>query len=243
MKKLSSYQYQYQFTVERQARFKRLKIFLPRVLHRQGDGEYRPLDYDRDILAGMDWESLRYRMRDECEPEEQDYLQETQARMDVTAAENGHTTDADPLLKKRNGEPLERYLFEKVYQKDFDEELEKPVAWYLDGQNAVKWWHRLVARQDYYVQGWQRQRVYPDFLACVQETGNGFRFTVLETKGRQLKGNDDTEYKRQLFDVLTEYYEHVVDAVELELDLGENKMLFKMLLQDTWEADVRESFA
>jgi len=347
-------------TVERHARFKGLKIFLPRVLHRQSDGEYRPLDYDRDILAGMDWESLRYRQRDEFEPEEQDYLQETQARMDVRAEVNGHTTfvdeqrvartatageldtaflvrllidvvpnpwqgarilddalralrardftesriyanrmaliksmkadlkeqvdasaeaifrerlesgaitfrllsagddrlnwklaetieyqvtDADPLLKKRNGEPLERYLFEKVYQKDFNEELEKPVAWYLDGQNAVKWWHRLVARQDYYVQGWQRQRVYPDFLACVQETGNGFRFTVLETKGRQLKGNDDTEYKRQLFDVLTEYYAHVVDAGELELDLGENKMLFKMLLQDTWEAAVRPALA
>jgi type III restriction enzyme len=347
-------------TVERQSRFKGLKIFLPRVLHRQSDGEYRPLDYDRDILADMDWESLRYRKRDEFEPEEQDYLQETQARMDVRAEVNGHTTfvdeqrvartatageldsaflvrllldvvpnpwqgarilddalralrareftesriyanrmaliksmkadlkeqidaraesifrerlesgaitfrllsagddrlnwklaetieyevtDADPLLKKRNGEPLERYLFEKVYQKDFNEELEKPVAWYLDGQNAVKWWHRLVARQDYYVQGWQRQRVYPDFLACVQETGNGFRFTVLETKGRQLKGNDDTEYKRQLFDVLTEYYEHVVDAGELELDLGENKMLFRMVLQDTWEADVRPALA
>ena len=345
-------------TVQRQPRFNGLKIFLPRVLHRQGDGEYRPLDYDRDILAGLDWESFRYRKRDEFEPEEQDYLQETRARMDVTAAENGHTTfvdeqrvartatggaldsaflvrllldvvpnpwqgariledalaalrvrnftesriyanrmaliksmkadlkeqvdataqtlfherlesgditfrllsagddrlnwklaetieyevtDADPLLKKRNGEPLERYLFEKVYQKDFNEELEKPVAWYLDGQNAVKWWHRLVAKQDYYVQGWQRQRVYPDFLACVQETGNGFRFTVLETKGRQLKGNDDTEYKRRLFDVLTEYYENVVDAGELELDLGENRMLFKMLLQDTWQEQIKPS--
>jgi len=96
-----------------------------------------------------------------------------------------------------------------------------------------------VAKQDYYVQGWQRQRVYPDFLACVEQTGDGFRFTVLETKGRQLKGNDDTEYKRQLFDVLTEYYENVTDAGELELDLGENRMLFKMLLQDTWQEQIR----
>jgi len=43
--------------------------------------------------------------------------------------------------------------------------------------------------------------------------------------------------------VLTEYYAHVVDAGELELDLGENKMLFKMLLQDTWEAAVRPALA
>jgi len=347
-------------TVERHPKFKGLKVFLPRVLHRQGDGDYRILDYDRDILASLDWETFRYRKRDEFEPEEQDYLQETRARMDVAATENGRTafvddrrvertaaageldtaflvrllldvvpnpwqgariledalralrardfaesriyanrmaliksmkadlkkqidaraealfrdrlesgditfrllsagdarlnwklaetveyevTDADPILRKRNGEPLERYLFEKVYQKEFNEELEKPVAWYLDGQDAVKWWHRLVARQDYYVQGWQRQRVYPDFLACVEQTGEGFRFTVLETKGRQLKGNDDTEYKHQLFDVLTEYYENVVDAGELELDLDENRVLFRMLLQDTWEEEIRPSLS
>ena len=31
------------------------------------------------------------------------------------------------------------------------------------------------------------------------------------------------------------------DAGELELDLGENKVLFKMLLQDTWEAGARSA--
>jgi len=343
-------------TVERKAQFKGLKIFLPRVLHRQPDGQFTPIDYDRDILGGLDWDAFGYRKQNDFVPEEQDFLQETRATMDVAATTNGQTafvdqqhvervaadgdldsaflvrllldvvpnpwqaarileetlgalrkrkfteqriyanrmalvksmkadikeqvnntaesifkerlekgdicfrllsagderlnwklaetveytvTDADPVLRKRNGEPLERHIFEKVYQKEFNDELEKPVAWYLDGENAVKWWHRLVAKHDYYVQGWQRQRVYPDFLACVEETGEGVRFTVLETKGRQLKGNDDTEYKRQLFDVLTEYHKHVVDAGELELDIDENRLLFKMLLQDTWQEDVQ----
>ena len=73
----------------------------------------------------------------------------------------------------------------------------------------------------------------------MEETGDGIRFTVLETKGRQLKGNDDTEHKRQLFEVLTEYHERVVDAGKLEIDLEENRLLFKMLLQNTWQVEVR----
>ena len=84
-----------------------------------------------------------------------------------------------------------RNLFDKVYEKDVNPTLEKPVAWYLDGDNSVHWWHRLVAKQDYHLQGWQRNKVYPDFLVCLQDNPDGSKkFMVLETKGKQLKGND-----------------------------------------------------
>src|SRR5699024_6268931 len=96
-------------------------------------------------------------------------------------------SDTDSLLYRKNGEPLERSLFEKVYQKEFND-LEKNTAWYLDGQQCVYWWHRIaVNQQSYGLQGWQRHRVYPDLLACVHGTEEGkFSFSVLETKGEHL---------------------------------------------------------
>ncbi len=68
----------------------------------------------------------------------------------------------------------------------------------------------MVARQDYSLQGWQRNKIYPDFVACI----NGDRMLVLETKGLQLNGNDDTEYKQKLLSLLTEYH-HALPAGEI----------------------------
>jgi len=104
----------------------------------------------------------------------------------------------------------------------------------------VKWWHRLVVKQDYHLQGWQRNRVYPDFLACVEKQDDGsVQFTVLETKGEHLKGNDDTAYKKRLFELLTEHYNTALEAGEVEVpDAKGNKMVFKMLMEDSWRTDV-----
>ena len=76
------------------------------------------------------------------------------------------------------------------------------MALYLDDTDAVQWWHRLVAKQDYHLQGWQRNKVSA-FLACVTSNDNGLTFSILETKGAHLKGNDDTQYKERLFDLLS----------------------------------------
>jgi len=137
------------------------------------------------------------------------------------------------------GEPLERALFEKVYQKEFNE-LEKNTAWYLDEQECVYWWHRIaVNQQSYSLQGWQRNRVFPDLLACLQDDGNGkYRFAVLETKGEHLKGNDDTEYKRKLFELLTRYVETATKAGQLDLDDESGKASFTMLMENSWKQDL-----
>jgi len=151
-------------------------------------------------------------------------------------------SDTDSLLYRKNGEPLERSLFEKVYQKEFND-LEKNTAWYLDGQQCVYWWHRIaVNQQSYGLQGWQRHRVYPDLLACVHGTEEGkFSFSVLETKGEHLKGNDDTEYKRELFELLTQC---AADAAAIgQLDLGEpgDKIQFQLVMEEDWDKTVAES--
>ena len=145
-------------------------------------------------------------------------------------------SDVDPLLYHKNGEPLEKSLFEKVYQKEFNE-LEKNTAWYLDESQCVYWWHRIAVNQrSYGLQGWQRHRVYPDLLACVHGVEEGkFRFSVLETKGDHLKGNDDTEYKRRLFELLTRYADVTASVGELSLGNAGTSICFGMLMEKDWQ--------
>lgn len=137
-------------------------------------------------------------------------------------------------LVRADGLPIENGLFEFAYERDFNN-LEKDFALCLADDGAISWWHRMVARQDYALQGWQRNKVYPDFLACV----GGRRLLVLETKGLQLKGNEDTEYKRRLMDLLSEYHETAVAAGEINLKDGLNKSMALTMLM---ENDFRETY-
>lgn len=143
-------------------------------------------------------------------------------------------SDDDKVLLRKSGDPLEKSLFKPVYQKQVNG-LEKEVAWYLDSDKAVRWWHRIAVHQDWHLQGWQRSRVYPDFLACLHDNGDGkMRFTVLETKGLHLNGNDDTEYKRKLFELLTQHSQTALSVGELKLDLKPQKMRFELMLENDW---------
>ena len=340
-------------TIQRHEAFRHLPaIFLPRVLHRHSgssDG-YRALDYDRDILGELDWESFRFQQAknwavnlnktpgltiatvDISRDVRQSFFDVTQQetagvpeeglgipflvrqlldvvpnpwqgvrvlsealealrtrgvdgeqlyanrldllhsikvdlRQQVDAAaealfrgklENGDislrlvastdselnwelaktlevdVSDDDKPLRRKDGTPLQKSLFETVYQRDFNT-LERDTAWYMDPREAVYWWHRIAVNQrSYSLQGWQRYRVYPDFLACLHGTEEGkFRFTVLETKGEHLKGNDDTEYKRKLFELLTERADTAVRAGEMELITEPQSMTFTMLMEET----------
>ena len=63
-------------------------------------------------------------------------------------------------------------LFEQVFEKQFDSDLERKFAFYLDELKALQWWHRIAVRQqhEYYLRGWKRERIYPDFIAMASET-------------------------------------------------------------------------
>ncbi len=153
--------------------------------------------------------------------------------LEVTVSED------DKILRRKDGSELEKSLFEKVYQSGLNN-LERDTAWYLDKAETVYWWHRIAVNQrEYSLQGWQKQRVYPDLLVCVEQPSSGtYRFSVLETKGEHLKGNDDTEYKRRLFELLTEHVKTAVDAGELTLEAASGGMTFKMLMESSWAQEI-----
>ena len=113
--------------------------------------------------------------------------------------------------------------------------LEKEVAWYLDADKAVAWWHRIAVHQDWYLQGWQKGRIYSDFLACLHGMSNGsMRFTVLETKGLHLADNEDTAYKKNLFELLTKHSESALSVGELVLAVKKQKLRFELMVETDW---------
>lgn len=148
-------------------------------------------------------------------------------------------SDEDRLLYRKDGGELEKSLFEKVYQRDFNS-LEKETAWYLDTRESVYWWHRIAVNQrSYSLQGWQRNKVYPDLLVCVHGTAGGtVRFTVLETKGNHLKGNDDTAYKRNLFELLTVHVDKAVRAGTFDFGEETRQISFTILMEDSWAQEL-----
>jgi type III restriction enzyme len=107
--------------------------------------------------------------------------------------------DARKLTTARGDQPA-RTLFDYVLEDDFNE-TEKAVALYLDQQEEILWWYRNRAKLDYGLQGWQKGRVFADFVAMRNSHPTVY---VLETKGLHLK-NDNTDYKKKLFDLCNKH--------------------------------------
>jgi type III restriction enzyme len=144
-----------------------------------------------------------------------------------------------------DGGPLRRSLFAPVYRSELND-LERQVAVYLDAERSLDWWHRNVARHQYALQGWRRERIYPDFLFAVlppakAHTGN--RVVVLELKGEHLSGNPDTEYKKAVLQLMTETFQaDQVDRIgELELVGGDGtRVECDLVLATEWRARLAE---
>jgi type III restriction enzyme len=137
-------------------------------------------------------------------------------------------------LVRDNNDPLQRSLFEWV--PDDLNEYEKAVALYLDHHPQVLWWYRnLVGPQTFAIQGYRRNRVYPDFV--VQQ---GFKnkpiasVVVVESKGKHLKGNEDTRYKRSV----AEYFDKVgrrVSWQKLAKEFSDDTFRFQVLDEGEYE--------
>src|SRR5262249_4220315 len=124
-----------------------------------------------------------------------------------------------PLLyRSSDAKPVQLNLFEPTYRDDFNS-VEAEFACYLDEANAMSWWFRNVARATYALQGWRRDRVYPDFVFGVRKDAVD-QLVVLETKGDHL-GGQDTTYKRELLSVLSDAYsrETVTAVGSLEVQI------------------------
>lgn len=133
-------------------------------------------------------------------------------------------------LRRADDTDLEHSLMVPIYEKEFND-LERRVAVFADEQKMITWWYRNSVRGNAYgLQGWRRNRVYPDFVMVKEREGKVEHWVVLETKGDQLAGNLDTQYKEGLFGALTE-----TSARQAGLELGQLKLFDEL---STYEAAV-----
>lgn len=186
---------------------------------------------------------------------ERDRLSENRFMADVAAekiqfrlrADHNNWTMPDTLesdlpenskqLYRKDGKVVQKSVFAPEYQANFDTD-EAEFACYIDEEAALKWWHRNVARAGhYFVQGWRKNKVYPDFIFALQKKSGKERLVVLETKGDFLKGYEDTVYKRKLLERLTAAYklDETVKAGELQLVGDGVDVVCDLVLMSEWK--------
>jgi type III restriction enzyme len=152
-----------------------------------------------------------------------------------------HVASGDPGAPLLNvgGAQLDRALYDRVFKRDVNG-FEADVALYMDGNDAVTWWWRIAARRDWGLQGWMKNKVYPDFLVHLDADNDTARLLVLETKGKFLEGNADTEFKRRFFELLEKAYTQGYEAGEIELCAdAPDHMRFRILIEEgAWQNDL-----
>ena len=114
------------------------------------------------------------------------------------------------------------------------------MAWYLEDQSELFFWYRNQAKQDYYIQGWKQQKVYPDFIFTKPKGDEVGHVYVVETKGVFLK-NEDTAYKQRLFDLCNEEARKI-NFTELGFALDGAKIKYNVIFDDEWENKLNQIF-
>jgi type III restriction enzyme len=147
-------------------------------------------------------------------------------------------------LTRDDGDQIQQSLFDIV--PDDLNEYEKAIALYLDTRPQVLWWYRNLVGPDHFsIQGYRRPRIYPDFV--VQEGANKKPIAsvlVVESKGKHLQGNPDTEYKRSIARYFSEVG-HEVPWQKLAEDFRDSTFRVQVVdegeyADQTWRDELKE---
>ena len=136
--------------------------------------------------------------------------------------------DEHALLNR--GEPLQLSLFEPIFEKQFDNDLERNFARYLDKQKAIRWWHRVAVRQrgEYFLKGWKKERIWPDFIAMADSSADASQLLIFDTKGENFRDNPDTKYKERVFETLQQAF----NCGTMTINDGPAKGVFRLVFKD-----------
>jgi type III restriction enzyme len=140
-------------------------------------------------------------------------------------------------LIRSNNQAVQKSLFDGNVEEEFDTELEKSVAIYLDEQEQLLWWYRNRVRRDFHIQGWKKNRIWPDFITGKESKSKKEDYDkvfVLETKGLHLAGNDDTRYKQDVFALCNELGAKKAWK-ELFDEFPEHDFEFQVIHGDEWQ--------
>ena len=185
-----------------------LRNSVTKKVENEAERIFRDKLYRREIRFDLETGQPNFRMKEQYE---------------IPTVANDHS------FERRPGESLQLNLFEPVLNSQFDSDLERNFARYLDGEKALRWWHRVAARQrgDYYLRGWKQERIWPDFIAMAGETDGKPHVLIFETKGEHLQ-NPDTDYKRRVLETL----ENAFNCGTMTIQDGPAKGTFRIVIGD-----------
>ena len=123
--------------------------------------------------------------------------------------------------------------------------LEHKVASFLDEQRRLYFWYRNIPHRGYYVQGWQKPRIYADFIFTTRGAGTADKdyrkVFVLETKGLHLK-NEDSAYKQSVFALCNKRAKRKTWN-ELVPAMREKEIAYEVVYEDEWKSRLNELLA
>jgi type III restriction enzyme len=142
------------------------------------------------------------------------------------------TVKAGRPLAHDNGDLTERSLFDFVPEEQSNN-LERAVALALDRDEKVLWWYQnLLGSNSFAIQGWRRPQIHPDFLVQADPAQRSLNAVwVVESKGKQLEGNLDTKYKRDIAEFFSKAGERVTWQ-QLSEDFKDHQFRFVILDQE-----------
>lgn len=149
-------------------------------------------------------------------------------------------------LRHDNDDEVERSLFDYV-PRDLNT-YETDVALSIDRHPEVLWWYRnLVGSSNFSIQGYRRSPIYPDFVVQRGDAGKNepeATVIVVESKGKQLKGSEDTKYKRRIAQVFSDIGKKVTWQ-ELSKGFKDQQFRFQVLdegeyASQDWREDLKK---
>jgi len=148
--------------------------------------------------------------------------------------------ETDTMMLNTVPHTYKYYLYDDVELSSMNE-LEKSVGAILDRQEKILWWFRnKVSKGWYAIQGWQKHKFHPDFVAAKKKDDGSLELVyVLESKGEMLLGNANTTYKMQ---VMEEMNKQKIKAYQTELPLGvlNESVQYYLIEQNKEEAEIKK---
>jgi type III restriction enzyme len=157
------------------------------------------------------------------------YLECKECRFEIPPEFTLRSTGPISPLTHDDGRPVERSLFDFAAEEK-QNQYERAVALVLDRHADVLWWYRnIVGKEHFAIQGYRKNLIRPDFVV---QSGTkerpAHRVLVIESKGRHLENNPDTEYKREVARYFDEVGKHVTWQ-QLGKDFRDHVFRFQIL--------------
>lgn len=196
-------------------------------------------------------EELRKRLEAErdrlAEKAFNDMLEKDEMRFMVVVRDLGmhRLPKKEPVAKsavratRLDGSQFEMNLFDPV-PADGLNTLEREVASFLDEQGPLYFWYRNVPHRGYYVQGWQKSRIYADFIFTTtgDDKKDYRKVFVLETKGLHLK-NENTKYKQSVF-ALCNKHAKLKTWNQLVPAMRDKEITYEVVFEKEWTKRLNE---